>query len=230
MKAQDCMFSDDKITHLIHLFSSLPQYLSPVLKHKEYILRLAQQIVHFAQFGVAKHPPFYEEECTPALQGIVDPFLFAFDIWKTDTKEGEESFYALLERTAMKEILLVMGQRQTSASVRDEGGLPPLKDNLSASFSACHKHTLSVGARAWCKHANRSEDNFWGNVKGNDDYKNRIAELILQKLFTQYTWWNVFEHYKHGVVYEIRVPSGHGARWSVDGTVFIGFLEPFVET
>ncbi|HAS46289.1 MAG TPA: hypothetical protein DCS93_37760 [Microscillaceae bacterium] len=224
------MFSEDKLNSLVHMFSSLPAHLCPVLRHEEYILRLAQQIMHFAQSGMDKRPPFYEEECTPTLHNIIKPFLQAFDIWKTNTKNGKRDFYSLLEKTSIEKILLVMGQRQTSASVSDVGGLPPLRDHLLASFGAYHKHSLSVGARAWCKHANRSEDNFWGKVKGNDDYKNRMAELILQKLLTQYTWWNVFKHYKHGVVYEVRVPSGHGARWSTNGTIFIGFLEPFIET
>ena len=43
------------------------------------------------------------------------------------------------------------------------------------------------------------------------------------------TWWNVFGHFQHDVVYEARVPSGHGARWGFGGNEFIGFLEPFDE-
>ena len=36
-------------------------------------------------------------------------------------------------------------------------------------------------------------------------------------------------HFKHVLVYEARVSSGHGARWGHGGDEFIGFLEPFVE-
>ena len=35
------------------------------------------------------------------------------------------------------------------------------------------------------------------------------------------TWWNVFGHFAHEVVYEARVPSGHGARWGFGGDEFI---------
>lgn len=33
----------------------------------------------------------------------------------------------------------------------------------------------------------------------------------------------------HGVVFEIRDANGYGARWSKDGSKFIGFLEPYME-
>ncbi|OJJ20480.1 hypothetical protein BKI52_18660 [marine bacterium AO1-C] len=223
------MFLDDKVKNLVQMLSSLPKDLSPVLRQEEYILQLTQQMEYLDQFGDDRRPPFYDEECTPVLRDIVAPFLSAFRVWKINHKEGKAHFHLLFKKIPLKDILLVMGQRQTSASINDENGLPPLKDHLLVSFNECHKHTLSVGARAWCKHANRSENSFWGDVKGNDAYKNKSAQLILQRLLTEYTWWNVFEHYKHGVVYEVRVTSGHGARWAANGKVFIGLLEPFVE-
>ncbi len=52
---------------------------------------------------------------------------------------------------------------------------------------------------------------------------------IIRNLFENQTWWNLFYHYKHGNVYEIRVPSGHGMRWSGDGEMFIGFWSRFYE-
>ncbi len=223
------MLPDDKRHHLIDILSALPKHLSPILKHKEHLLQLARQIAYFDQAGVDPRPPFYGEECTPSLKDIVAPFVSAFRVGKTNTVDGRKNFQAIFQRTPINELLLIMGQRQTSASISDVGGVPPLREDLWGAFDTRHKHTLSVGARAWCKHANRSGDNFWGEVSGNDDHKNRFAQEILRKLFAHYTWWNVFEHYKHRVVYEIRVSSGHGARWTADGKVFIGFLEPFIE-
>jgi hypothetical protein len=34
----------------------------------------------------------------------------------------------------------------------------------------------------------------------------------------------------HDLVYEARVPSGHGTRWGQLGDEFVGFLEPFDES
>jgi hypothetical protein len=53
---------------------------------------------------------------------------------------------------------------------------------------------------------------------------------MLLHILDNTTWWNVFGHFKHVLVYEARVPSGHGARWGQGGDELIGFLEPFDET
>ncbi|WBX78052.1 hypothetical protein PG911_07290 [Tenacibaculum ovolyticum] len=34
------------------------------------------------------------------------------------------------------------------------------------------------------------------------------------------TWWNVYYHYKHELVYEVRIASGHGARWKKRLTIY----------
>ena len=33
--------------------------------------------------------------------------------------------------------------------------------------------------------------------------------------------------YKNGIIHEIRISSGHGARWLADASKFVGFVEPF---
>lgn len=38
---------------------------------------------------------------------------------------------------------------------------------------------------------------------------------------------NVHLTQPYGPVFEIRVHEGYGARWSQDGSKFIGFLEPY---
>lgn len=223
------MSSEHKTVKLFRTFTSLPQHLSPLLAYIEHVKRLAQQIIYFDQFGSQRLPPFYKEECTPALKPLTSPFLKALKIWEADLETGKAKFQKLLETTSLEVLLIMMGQRHTSASVTDERGIPPLENQLLASFNALHKHTLRVGARAWCKHANRSKENFWGEVKGNDEYKNQFALRMFNKIYQNCTWWNTFEHYKHGLVFEMRVKSGHGARWTKNGETFIGFLEPFID-
>jgi hypothetical protein len=88
---------------------------------------------------------------------------------------------------------------------------------------------LSVAARALAKHAHRSPEKFWGAVTGTTDEKNSTAEKMLVHILDNTTWWNVFGHYKHALVYEARVPTGHGVRWGHGGDELIGFLEPFNE-
>jgi hypothetical protein len=55
------------------------------------------------------------------------------------------------------------------------------------------------------------------------------ARAVLERILDEQTWWNVFGHFQHEVVYEARVPSGHGARWVKGVAAFIGFLEPFLK-
>ena len=77
--------------------------------------------------------------------------------------------------------------------------------------------------------AQRSPSAFWGEVTGSSDEKNAAAERVVRQLLEQATWWNVFGHFQHERVYEVRVPTGHGARWGHGGKELIGFLEPFDE-
>jgi len=51
----------------------------------------------------------------------------------------------------------------------------------------------------------------------------------VEALLEEATWWNAFEHYSQGLVYEVRVPTGHGARWTLSDYQFIGFLDPFLD-
>jgi len=41
-----------------------------------------------------------------------------------------------------------------------------------------HPSKLTVGARAWCKHAHRSSEGFWGIAKGSEMEKNVMAEKV----------------------------------------------------
>jgi hypothetical protein len=119
--------------------------------------------------------------------------------------------------------------RQTPGSLLDARAIPPEKARLLAAAAELLEDDLTVAARALSKHAPRASGGFWGEVRGSVAEKNRAALAVVEAILGAATWWNVFEHYKHGVVYEARAASGHGVRFSGDGARLIGFLEPFFE-
>ncbi|KAM3374426.1 putative protein isoform X1 [Capsicum galapagoense] len=112
--------------------------------------------------------------------------------------------------------------------------LPPPTSSLISSFLLPHNPnakgcSLTDGARALSKHVNRSSDKYWGSFSGSDSDKNKAALDVISNLITRCCWMNVHIVPPHGVVFEIRVANGYGARWSKDGSKFIGFLEPYME-
>ncbi|KAJ6741266.1 RNA-BINDING ASCH DOMAIN PROTEIN [Salix purpurea] len=78
--------------------------------------------------------------------------------------------------------------------------------------------TLTHGARALAKHAERSGDRYWGILGGNDSTKNRLAMNVISHLIASCRWSNIHVVPQHGAVFEIRVADGYGACWSMDGT------------
>ncbi|KAG9141715.1 hypothetical protein Leryth_022038 [Lithospermum erythrorhizon] len=111
--------------------------------------------------------------------------------------------------------------------------LPPPISVLMSSFSSLHRldvkcSKLTDGARALAKHAERSRDKYWGTLSGSDIHKNQLATAVVRRLITRCCWMNMHIVPPHGLVFEIRVPDGYGARWSGDGSKFIGFLEPYM--
>lgn len=49
---------------------------------------------------------------------------------------------------------------------------------------------LTVGARAWCKHAHRSSEGFWGFAKGTELEKNDAAEVVAKQIIDECVWIN----------------------------------------
>lgn len=86
---------------------------------------------------------------------------------------------------------------------------------------------LSIGARALSKHCHRSASGFWGVCAGSEEQKNAHALKVVQhQILGEAVWMNL--HLLPGLesVFEVRQADGYGARWSADGRVFRGFLEP----
>lgn len=90
---------------------------------------------------------------------------------------------------------------------------------------------LTVGGRALCKHAVRSTSSWWGGCGGTELDKNERAHKAVLRVLAGATWVNIHVFGGGGVdgVFEVRQESGYGARWSADGAVFRGFLEPHMD-
>lgn len=200
----------------------------PLPLQTEHIQQLTNQLLYYHQHQTLTKPPYFDEECTPNIVPIIALLYEAFCHWLNNKPQGELLLKQRFINTSVNHLLLILGQRRTPASITTVGALPPDNASLQIAFNTFHKQTLTVGARAWCKHVTRSSEEFWGKVKGNDEVKNKMAYDTLNHILDHATWWNVFEHYKHRLVYEVRLPSGHGARWALGNIRFIGFLEPFI--
>jgi hypothetical protein len=203
---------------------------------EEHVALLAARLLVFARQGVPadRPPPHFSAECTPPVGVAFDFFRDAVAAWHDapDSPAIPGLLAAALTAAGVKNLLVLLGQRMTPASLTDAGAIPPTRARLLASAMKPHSPAdrLSVAGRALAKHAHRSPEEFWGKVAGSVEEKNAAAEKVLNHILDNTTWWNVFGHFKHVLVYEARVPTGHGARWGQGGDELIGFLEPFSET
>ncbi|XP_051133483.1 uncharacterized protein LOC127253092 isoform X2 [Andrographis paniculata] len=111
--------------------------------------------------------------------------------------------------------------------------LPPPISTLMSAFLMPHNpdvkgSALTSGARALAKHVDRSNEKYWGTLHGSDLNKNQHAIDSITGLLTDGCWLNMHMVSPHGTVFEVRNRDGYGARWSADGSKFIGFLEPYM--
>jgi hypothetical protein len=205
----------------------------------EHLARLAARLLTFHQEGVPAEqpPPHFAAETTPPLADSWAFFRDAVAAWDAAAdKEATailQKFADALGAAGTKHILLMFGQRLTPASLTDARAIPPTRIELLAAANQLHAPPdhLTVAGRALTKHVHRSPEAFWGPgaVRGSALEKNAAAVKVITGILDNTTWWNVFGHFQHEVVYEARVPTGHGARWGHGGGEFIGFLEPFDE-
>jgi len=207
------------------------------LFHPVYLSRLAGRLLAFAVYGAPDRPPppYFAAECTPPLAEPWSFFRSAVAAWQSAEHVGSaQALQGLADAfvaAGCGNVLLLLGQRRTPASLTDARAIPPTRGELLASANAAHAEGggLSVVARALTKHIPRASGVFWGEVCGSTAQKNAAANQVLERILDNTTWWNVFGHFQQEVVYEARAPSGHGARWAHGGKEFIGFLEPFTE-
>jgi hypothetical protein len=207
------------------------------LFEEEHVARLAGRLLDLAEHGVPAQPPppHFAAESTPPLTEAWAFFRDPVAAWRAAPApldpEVLRSFADALTAAGTRNLLLLLGQRLTPASITDARAIPPTRARLLAAANREHNpaNHLTVAARALTKHVHRSPEAFWGDVSGPVPHKNALAVRVLTGILDNATWWNVFGHFAHETVFEARVPSGHGARWGLGGDEFIGFLEPFDE-
>ncbi|MDF2932157.1 MAG: hypothetical protein K0R36_1488 [Chryseobacterium sp.] len=189
----------------------------------EHLKSLSENIQKFKDQNLDWDLPFFNEELKINRDESFNTFISIFDSQSSDKFKAEQ-----LQEIPFENWLNILGQRLTSASIRDEKAIPPLKNTL---IDVCQKpfnDEITVAQRAWEKHLGRTDDQFWGELKGNNQQKQQKVMEKINYILDNKTWWNVFFHYKHELVYEVREKGGHGIRWSHDGTQLIGFLETFI--
>ncbi|CAB3983158.1 Hypothetical predicted protein [Paramuricea clavata] len=132
----------------------------------------------------------------------------------------------ILENLKLRGILDLLGMKQTVGSVDI---LPPSLSTIWESFTRKHKQNaeLSCGARALSKHCHRdSTSQWWGTSTGSEGNKNEHANQVLDKILADAVWINIHLLPHDVKILEVRNQLGYGARWSYDGMIFRGFLEP----
>ncbi|CAM1356553.1 hypothetical protein [Tenacibaculum halocynthiae] len=166
--------------------------------------------------------PYFEEEIKIDRILVFNKFQFLIE------EKNIPELIQKLEEVKIKDFLIVLGQRITSATIKDEKAIPPInKEVYNASFTF-YNAQISKAVRAFEKHSERTTNSFWGKAIGNPAEKEEKVRDLLAGMLKNKTWWNVYYHYKHEIVYEIRIASGHGARWKKENLEFIGFVEPFL--
>ncbi|KAH6904255.1 hypothetical protein BKA70DRAFT_541709 [Coprinopsis sp. MPI-PUGE-AT-0042] len=135
------------------------------------------------------------------------------------------------------------------------GSTPPSVEECLAAFQVPNKALLTAGAKAWTKHAHRSQaeasandeeeeikkrkqsDGWWGTPSGPVARINERAVALFWRIIDAATWRNLHWLPHQVLVYEVRVLEGYGMRWSQnqgkDGVealwTFRGFVEPMME-
>ncbi|XP_078342093.1 uncharacterized protein LOC144627941 [Oculina patagonica] len=161
----------------------------------------------------------------------VSPILKALKISWTEITDAEKSHQltSVIKILGVRGLLDLLNIRHTQGSVDI---FPPPLATLIASFNEKHKlnANLTVGARALSKHCHRDvTSEWWGACVGCEQAKNEHANTIVMCILGDASWINIHKLPHDLKVIEVRCAEGYGARWSYDGKVFRGFLEPQME-
>ncbi|MFS4430770.1 hypothetical protein [Chryseobacterium sp. S90] len=207
----------------IPLFSETWKSRYKAVLAEEHLEALGENISRFKQNTLELHFPYFNEEIIIDRKESFEKFITIIE-----SNNSDEVKTQLLETIPFEHWLNILGQRLTSASIRDENGIPPLKTTLINACQEPFNSEITIVQRAWEKHIGRMNDDFWGEIKGNNQEKQEKVMAKILDILDNRTWWNVFFHYKHKLVFEVREQDGHGIRWSHGGTKLIGFLEKFL--
>ncbi|MCP1298201.1 hypothetical protein NK356_03410 [Chryseobacterium sp. S0630] len=207
----------------IALFSETWKAQYKALLAKEHLEDLEKNIDRFKDGSLDWDFPYFNEEIKINRQESFEKLMKILENDNSDEVKAK-----LLEEIPFEHWLNVLGQRVTSASIRDESAIPPLKVTLINACKEPFNNEITIAQRAWEKHIGRMDDDFWGEIKGDNQQKQEKVMAKINDILDNKTWWNVFFHYKHELVFEVREKEGHGIRWSHGGTKLIGFLEKFI--
>ncbi|KAI9202544.1 uncharacterized protein BJ171DRAFT_513383 [Polychytrium aggregatum] len=136
-----------------------------------------------------------------------------------DPAEAQSKMVAAFieQHFTMPNLLIILGHSFTVGS--SQNTLPPMVEDCFGSFALRHPRDLknaiglTVGAKAWSKHAHRATTGYWGSVKGTTQDKNETAAKLLARIFSEAVWFNIHALPHNIRVYEIRTLQGYGARW-----------------
>lgn len=207
----------------ISLFSETWKNRYKAVLEKEHLDNLEKNIFKFKDNTLELEVPYFNEEIAINRKESFEKFITVLE--SSDSDEVKADF---LEAIPFEHWLNVLGQRLTSASIRNENAVPPLKTMLINACKEPFNSEITMAQRAWEKHTGRMDDDFWGEIKGNNQQKQEKVMAKIHDILENKSWWNVFFHYKHELVFEVREKGGHGIRWSHGGTKLIGFLEKFL--
>ncbi|WP_185226458.1 hypothetical protein [Chryseobacterium indologenes] len=214
----------------MNLIKKYIPFISKEWKEK-YLAVLAEEHINSLKSNIEKYQagileydlPYFNEEIKINRQEIFENFIGILGNDQSDEVKAQ-----ILETIPFEDWLILLGQRLTSASIRDENAAPPVKPVLIKACLESFNNEITIAQRAWEKHIGRMDDDFWGEIKGNNQQKQEKVMAKIYDILEHQTWWNVFFHYKHGLVFEVREKEGHGLRWRHGGTKLIGFLEKFI--
>lgn len=190
---------------------------------EEHLQHIERNIFEFKNGTLDWSLPYFNEEIQVNREESFKTFIHTLE-----SKDSDEVKTLQLEEILFEHWLDVLGQRITPASIRNQTAIPPLRHTLVENCTKLFNDEITIAQRAWEKHVGRKDDAFWGEVKGNNQQKQEKVMERIHYIIDNKTWWNVFFHYKHELVFEIREKEGHGIRWSHGGTQLIGFLETFI--
>ena len=192
---------------------------------------IGERIYSFAFENKIRHSalPTFNEEIVSDYPSHYQYFENMKSIVGKNEDERPQIIAKAIEKAPLESLLIILGQRKSPASVNDKNAIPPVREQLLKSCFEPYNEQICKAARAREKHIARHEGTaLWGKIEGTPEEKKQVTKATVIKIINKKTWWNVFTHYKHGVVYEVRIASGEGIRWKKNKLELIGFLEPFV--
>ena len=154
---------------------------------EEHLNSLSGNIQKFKDKKLDWDLPFFSEELKIDRSESFNTFINILESQNSDEIKTQQ-----LEEIPFEHWLNILGQRLTSASLRDENAIPPLKSLL---VDACEKpfnSEITLAQRSWEKHVGRMDDQFWGEVKGNNQQKQQLVMGKINFILDNKTWWNVF--------------------------------------